>query len=233
MRLATNAGSKNSNIVISSPLAHRQTPLYLFRRAFESVRGVEGLLKLCDVVVEQLEVIGDLLFAADGGRQDDNLPARLTCDAVRRFEIEVRLNGNDLDAVALHLLNQREIMLRTRGNAGARFDIADDIQAEMVSEIRPRAMVGDDLAPGVGLHLRQPLLIGLLEPLFERGVPLRKIGGVIRMHLAEFVLNALCDAQTVFRIEPVVRIAKRVDIAFGTRHLSRWNLENPGETRGI
>src|ERR1700674_4221828 len=102
MRLATNAGSKNSNIVISSPLDHRQTPLYLFRRAFESVRGVEGLLKLCDVVVEQLELLADLFFTADGGSQDDNLPVHLTCDPFRRFEIEVRLNGNNLDAVALH-----------------------------------------------------------------------------------------------------------------------------------
>src|SRR4029077_4434297 len=175
MRLATNAGSKNSNIAISSPLDHGRNPLHLFRRSFESVHGVEGLLKLCDVVVEQLEVISDLLFAADRRRQDKDLAAGFARHGVGRLQIKVGLDDNYFYAFALHLLDQRESMLRTGGNAWARLDIADDIEAEVFRKIRPGAVLSDNFAASVGLHLRQPLFVGLLEPLFEGGVPLRKI----------------------------------------------------------
>src|SRR2546430_14823464 len=63
---------------------------------------VKSLLELGDVVVEQLEIVGDLFFAADRGHQDDDLRAGFARNGVGRFEIEVWLNDDDFDTVALH-----------------------------------------------------------------------------------------------------------------------------------
>src|SRR5262249_39800700 len=111
-------------------------------------------------------------------------------------------------------------VLRAWRNSGARLDIANDAEIEMLHKIWPRAMVRDDLAAGIGLHLGEPFLIGLLKPLLERRVALRKVGGISGAHLAEFVLHPFGDAQTILRIEPIVRIALRVHITFGAAHLA-------------
>src|SRR5262245_34406011 len=126
--------------------------------------------------------------------------------------------------VALHLLNELDGVLRARRNSGARLDIANDVEIEMSRKIRPRAMVRDDLAAGIGLHLFEPFLIGLLKMLLERRVALRKVGGVSRAHLAEFVPNPFGDAQAILRVEPIVRIALRVNITFGAGHLATGDL---------
>src|SRR5204863_213864 len=75
--------------------------------------------------------------------------------------------------------------------------------------------------------------IGLLEALLERIVTLGEISGVARAHFRELILNAFGDAQAVFGIEPVVRIAERVNVAFGTGHLAGGNLENLGEAGSV
>src|SRR5260370_1081761 len=82
-------------------------------------------LQLGNIVIKQLEIIGDFFFAADGRREHENLTARLTRDTVGRLEVEIRLNKNHLHPVALHQTDQFDGVLRTWGNAGARLDVTD------------------------------------------------------------------------------------------------------------
>src|SRR6185295_265426 len=126
--------------------------------------------------------------------------------------------------VVLHLLNEFDSMLWARRNSGARLDIADDVEIEMFDKIWPRAMVRYDLAAGIGFHRFEPFLIGLLETLLKRRVALRKVGSISGAHLAEFGLNPLGDAQTILRVEPIVRIALRMNITFGATHLASGHL---------
>src|SRR4029077_18389782 len=197
-----------------------------------SFGGVQSLLEFGDIVVEQLEIIGDLFFAADAGHENDNLATGVARDGVRCFQIEVWLDDDDLYSIAFHLSNQFYGMLRAGRNSGARFDVPDNIEAEVFREVGPRAVIGDDFAAGGGVHLRKPLLIGLLQALLKTGIALREISRVAGAHFAEFVGYALGEAQTVFRIEPVLRISERVDVAFGASALASGDFKNFRITRG-
>src|SRR6266403_1070917 len=180
MRLATNGASRKRKISIE--------------RSPRLVRGVERLLQFVYVVVEKLEVVGDLFFSPNRRRQDEHLAARFARNGVGRFQVEVRLDNDDFDLVALHLLDQLDGMLRTRGNTRSRLYIPDNIEVEMFGEVGPGAVVGNDFAAGVGLHGLEPFLVGLLEAPFEVGVALFKISGVAGTHLAELVGDAFGDA---------------------------------------
>ena len=103
----------------------------------------------------------------------------------------------------------------------------------MFGKVRPRAVIGDDFAAGVGLHLRLPILLRLFEAFFKGSVSLSEIGGIIRAHFAELGLDAFGNAQTIFRIEPVMRIPKRMDVAFSASDLARGYFEDFGKTRGV
>jgi len=46
------------------------------------VNGIKGLLELSNVVIKQLEIVGDLFFAAYRGRENDDLTAGLPRDTV-------------------------------------------------------------------------------------------------------------------------------------------------------
>src|SRR5205823_3591026 len=123
--------------------------------------------------------------------------------------------------------------LRAWRNAWPWFDIADDLEMEIFSKIRPGAVVGNDFAAGVRLHLGHPFFIGLLNALLEIIIALCEVGGVIGVHFREFILNSFRYAQTVFRIEPVVWIAEGMDVAFSARHHAGGNFQNPGITRRV
>src|SRR5713101_5500706 len=96
----------------------------------------------------------------------------------------------------------------------------------MLGEIGPRAVIGDDFAADVGLHLRLPLLVGLLEALLKGIIALGKIGGIIGAHLAELVLDALGDAQAVVRVQPVVRVPERMNVAFRAGYMASGDFED-------
>ena len=51
--------------------------------------------------------------------------------------------------------------------------------------------------------------------------------------LRELVHDLLRDALAVLRIHPVVRVAERVDVAHGARHLAGRQLENRCLQRGV
>ena len=180
-----------------------------------------------DVVVEELDVVGDLLDAADRRRHHQHLRAGVARDRVRRLQVEVRLDQDDLDVLPLHLLDQVERVRRRRRDAGLRFDVADDVEAERVGEVRPRPVVGDDLRALVRRHRRLPALLRLGEPPIEVGVPLREVRGVAGLSAVSFVLDRLRDPPAVLRIEPVVRVALRVDVAHRARDLPGRDVEDP------
>src|SRR6266849_11067680 len=219
MRLATKGASRKRKISIE--------------RSPELVRGVERLLELADVVIEKPEIVGDFFFSPDRWRQNENLAAGFARYGVRCLQIEVGLDHNHLDVLLLHLPDEFDGVLRARRNAGARLHVANHVEVEMLGEIRPGAVIGDDFAAGVRFHVGEPFLVRLLEALLEIGVALPEIRGVVGTHLAELVGNALGDAQAVFGIEPIVRIAEGVDVAFGASDHARGNFKNFGETRSV
>ena len=94
-------------------------------------------------------------------------------------------------------------------------------------------MVGHDLRALVRRHGRVPPLFGGGEPLVEVGVPLIEIRLVGGRELRQLVPNRLRDAPAVTRVEPVVRIALRMDVAHRARDLAGRNLENPDVLRRI
>src|SRR2546430_17669023 len=63
-----------------------------------------------NIVIEQLEVIGDLRLAADGRHHHDNLPSSHARNAVRCLRIEVWLNQFDLRVLAFHEVDQLDRM---------------------------------------------------------------------------------------------------------------------------
>src|SRR5215831_10556381 len=220
MRLATNGASKKVRISIP-PISRR-----LFR-------FVERFLQLGDIVIEQFEIIGDFLFPANRRHEHDNFTTRVARYRVGGLQVKVRLHGDDLGAVAFHQAYQLNGMLGTRRDAGARLNVANYVEMEMLGEIGPGTVVGHNFATGVGLHLGQPLFVGLLDALFEVVIPLCKIRGIVGAHLGQFVLYALGNAETVFRVEPVVRVAERMDVALSPRDYPRWNLQNLGVPRSV
>src|SRR5713101_8112905 len=219
MRLATKGASRKRKISIE--------------RSPELVRGVERLLQFPNVVIEKRKVIGDFFFSPDGWRQDENLTAGFARHGVRCLQVEVWLDHNHLDVLLLHLPDEFDGVLRARRNAGPRLNVADDGEVEMLGEIRPGPVIGDDFAAGVGFRVGEPFLIGLLEALFEIRIALFEISGVVGTHLAELVGDAFGDAQAILRIKPIVRIAERVNVAFGASDHARGNFENFGETRSV
>ena len=124
-------------------------------------------------------------------------------------------------------------MRRRRRDAGLGLDVADDVERERVGEVRPGAMVGDDLQPLVGGHRRVPALLRVGEALVESGVALREIRRVGRADGGELLLDRLADTAAVLRAEPVVRIALRVDVAHRAGDLPGRDLEDVRRQRGV
>src|SRR6266540_4595689 len=97
-RLAANGAARNETIVMS---------IGLLRSG-----GFDRGGQLRDVVVEQLEVVGHFLFTSYRRRQLHDLGAGLRSNRVGCLRIEVRLDDDELHAVALDLLDQLERVRR-------------------------------------------------------------------------------------------------------------------------
>src|ERR1700732_355417 len=106
-------------------------------RSPDLVSGVKRLLQLADVVVKQLEVIGDFFFASDRRRQHEHLSACFARDGIRSLQIEIGFHHDHLYVLALHLLHQFDGVLRARWDAWPRLDVTDHIQVEMLRKVRP------------------------------------------------------------------------------------------------
>src|SRR5437899_8145128 len=124
-------------------------------------------------------------------------------------------------------------MLWARWDARAWFDITHNIKAKVFGEVRPGAVIGNNLAPGIRFHVGEPLFVSLLDALFERSIALFEISGIPRPHFREFVLNPFGNAQAIFGIEPIVRVAEGMDVALGAGDDAGGNLENFGKARSV
>src|SRR5207244_2128277 len=141
MRLATKGASKKTRISIRSLLAlfcFVKGLLQLRMKTRISIRSllalfcfVKGLLQLRNIVIKQLEVVGDFLFSAHRRHQHDDPRAGFTGDGVRCFQIEVRFHGDDLDPFAFHQAHQLYRMLRAWGNAWPRLHVSNDVEMDM------------------------------------------------------------------------------------------------------
>src|ERR1700682_1152189 len=198
-----------------------------------SVYRVKGLLEFGDVVVEELEVVGDFFFAADRRHKHDDQAASGAGDGVGSFKIEVGFDDDDLHIFTFHLCNQFDGVLWGGRYAGARLDVADDIEVEVFGEIGPRAVIRDDFAASVRFHIGFPALVGMLQALLKGSVSLGKIRGIAGAHLVELVLNAFGDTQSIFGVQPVMRIAKGLDVALRARYLAGGNFQNSCKTRSV
>src|SRR5262245_49295502 len=128
IRLAAMAGARNCRIVQSTI---RLFPSDLFERARQQP----------DVVVDQLDVIAGRFLAANRRRQHQDLAADLIGNGLRRLQVEVRLDDDQLRALPLHFGDQLDGVSGCRRNARLRLDVSHHVETESVHEVRPRAMV--------------------------------------------------------------------------------------------
>src|SRR5688572_4743654 len=91
--------------------------------------------ELRDVVLEQLDVVGGFLHAADRRREHEYLAADLARDRLRRLQAPVRLDDDELAVAALHLADQTDDVRRRRRDAWLRLDVANDLKAETLHEV--------------------------------------------------------------------------------------------------
>src|SRR3984893_625745 len=94
-------------------------------------------------------------------------------------------------------------------------------------------MVGHQLAPVKGFHFRIPLLFGSRQALVEILETLLEVAGVWGIEFPEFSSDAFGDAATIVGIEPVMRIAERMDVAHGASHRPGGNVENFSKLRSV
>ena len=150
------------------------------------------------------------------------------------LQVEVGLDQEDLHVLPLHLLDQLERVARRRRDARLRLDVPDDVQAEALAEVRPGAMVRDDLEALVRRHRRVPALLAPRPGACRsrRSAPGSSAASAGRSS-DELRRIGLGDAPAVVRIQPVVRVAEGMDVAHGAGHLARRDVEDLGRRGGV
>src|SRR5579859_5230913 len=103
----------------------------------------------------------------------------------------------------------------------------------MLGKVWPGAVIGHDFTSSVSCHLRVPPLLSFRKALVEVGEALLKVRSVARVQFAELSRNALGHAPAIVRVEPVMRIAQRMHIAFSARDFALRNLKNFRKLRGV
>ncbi len=124
-------------------------------------------------------------------------------------------------------------MRRGRRDTRLGLHVAHHVQAEVIGEVRPGAVIGDDLRALVGGHLRLPALVSRADPPLEVLLPLRVGGRVGRVHGGELLLDRFGDALAVVGIQPIVRVAGRMDVAHRARDLAGGDLQDLGGEGGV
>src|SRR5450759_3512160 len=119
--------------------ARRNEKVSIDRSLFELGERVDQQV---DVVIEELEVVGDFLVSAHGGHQDHHLAAYIGGDRIGRAQVEVGLHKDQLDAFPLHQVDQVERVGGGRRDAGFGLYVIHHVQAEVFAEIGPGAVIG-------------------------------------------------------------------------------------------
>src|SRR5215470_3941399 len=94
-------------------------------------------------------------------------------------------------------------------------------------------MEGHEFCPLVRGQGGVPPLLAGREARVEIAVALREVRGIRGRELTEFVSDRLRDPPPVARLEPVVGVAERMDVAHRPRDLPRRELENLYIQRGV
>src|SRR4051812_24418225 len=128
IKLARNGSNRNCKISIRSPRS------FLGSYAARLLRRLERLGEQRNIVIEQLEIVGNRRLPAHRGQYHHDLPTGLARNRVRRLQIEVWLHQDQLHAVALHLLDQFDGVRRARRNAGARLHVPRHVQPEVLGK---------------------------------------------------------------------------------------------------
>ncbi len=119
------------------------------------------------------------------------------------------------------------------GTARLGLDVAGGDELEVLEEVGPGVVVRHDFRAGVRPERRLPALLALGQLRFEGG----EVGGVGRgpgrVELRQARRDRPRDDAAVLGVEPVVRVAERVDVAHGARDGARGALEDVAPGRGV
>ena len=115
----------------------------------------------------------------------------------------------------LHQVDQFEGVRRRRRHARLRLDVAGNIQAEVLGEVRPGVVIRDDLRAAIRRQRGHPAFVRFIDLDFERVQSLLEILRVGGTQLGQTILDLDGDAHRVGGIEPVVGIAHGMDVAHG------------------
>ena len=94
-------------------------------------------------------------------------------------------------------------------------------------------MVGDNLAPVVGLHFCIPLVFGCGKTFVKVLKALLIVGGIRGVEIAQLPGDTFGDAAAVFRIEPIVGIAEGVNVSHGAGHGTGRYVKDFGKLRSV
>src|SRR5579864_90878 len=116
------------------------------------LRLLERFGQQSNIVIEKLKIVCHLLLTAYGRQINHYFSSRLAGDAVRSLQIEVRLNHDDLAVFPLHQSDEFQGVAGRGRYAGPWLNIAYNINAKMLGEVRQRVVVGDHLPAVIRLH---------------------------------------------------------------------------------
>src|SRR5262245_933860 len=99
------------------------------------------------IVIEELEVVCNFLRSSHRWQHDQYFGASGTADCIRRLQIEIWLDEDQLHILFLHVVNEIERVLRCRRYSRFWFHVSDDIETESLRKVRERPMIRDHLHP--------------------------------------------------------------------------------------
>src|SRR5438552_3189171 len=88
-------------------------------------------------------------------------------------------------------------------------------------------MIRDDLYTFIRRHHRDPALFSIVQPIDEVVQPRLEVSAIVWSKANEPLENLACDYFAVLRIQPVMRITQRMNIAFGSRDLTLRHFKYP------
>src|ERR1700741_3797639 len=103
---------------------------------------LESLFDQVDIVIEQLKIICHLLLSAYRREVHEYFGSCRRPNAVRRFQIKIRLDQNEFAILALHQPNQFDGVAGRRWNAGPRLHISDHFEVKMLGEVGEGIVIG-------------------------------------------------------------------------------------------
>src|ERR1700687_2064277 len=106
-----------------------------------------------DIVVEQLKIRRDFFYPANRRQVFDNRSSGFTCDRVRRLAIEIGLDHDHLNVIALHHVDDFQGVARGRRNARPWLNKAHNVESEVVGKVGRRVMVSNYFAAMERLHV--------------------------------------------------------------------------------